>query len=469
MTDYFNNENAREVYTLAELSGVLKETIQRQFKRPVWIKAEISEWKPGQRGHYYLQLVDKRYGIIEAQMRAMIWASNASRIIPYFEQTTSSRIGKGMTILFQGSVSFHPVYGLAVQILYIDPAFTLGEMAQEREATIARLRKEGFWDMNRELAVPLVPQRLAVIAAPGSKGLNDFNKTLKTFCPEVHFNITLFSSIMQGENAAADIIRNIRIIEDQHEDYDALVVIRGGGAELDLKCFDEYELCAIMAQVSLPVITGIGHTDDETICDMIASVHRKTPTDSAAYICDLINNFTARINSAEDYILSKAGALITGTKENLFQLNKRIERAVKNELRYQDSLVTQLSDTVRTSAYGMIKESRKEIHYTSAVIHQLSNSLIRRQKDFLEHANAGIKSSASGILNTAKTKINTTEKMVRILHPENVLKRGYSISILNGKAVTDSNEITPGDEIQTILYNGELTSVITKKQDKRNG
>ncbi len=466
MTEAMNKPFIKNVYSLTELAAEIKEVIHSHLRRPVWIKAEISELKAGQRGHYYLQLADKQYGIIESQMRANIWAGVANHIIPSFEGSTGIKLSKGLTILFHGTVQYHKIYGLSVSIQYIDPQYTLGEMAREKEVVIERLRKEGFWDMNRELVVPTVPQRLAVIAAPGSKGLNDFNKTLKTFCPHISFSITLFSSIMQGENAAADIIRNLRIIEDQHMDFDTIIMIRGGGAELDLKCFDEYKLCAIMAQVSLPVITGIGHTDDETICDLIASVRRKTPTDTAMFICELVNDFQERVNIAEEVILRNAGVMLQDSEKEISDLEKRIHRAVKNEIRFQNNLIHNMADKVSADSGIIIREEEKKLLYKTDELKQRSEKIIANQSSNLERMLAVITNKKDIVIQTERIRVETLNKMIRILHPENILRRGYSITTLKGKALINTEVLTPGDEIETILFKGAFTSIITKKENK---
>ncbi len=455
----------REVIGLGELAERIRQVISKEFRVPQWIRAEISEWKPGQKGHYYLQLVEKQYGIINAQMRAMIWSGNASRIIPYFESVTGTRLGKGITILFQGSVSYHPQYGFSVQIQYIDPDYTLGEMEKEKAATINQLKKKGLWDMNRELVVPIVPQKLALIAAPGSKGLGDFQKTLHTLCPDVNIHLTLFASIMQGDNAPADIMRNLRKIEANAPDFDAIIIIRGGGAELDLKCFDDYELCAAVARASLPVVTGIGHTDDETICDLIASVRRKTPTDTAVYICESINNFIDRINHAEEILLQFTSALLSESHEQLESLENRIQRSVNQEIKLRSTQLETLSKSVIAGAMFLINEKKHSLTAISEHIKQQSKSITRQHLSATELYGIKIHAAVKQKMRQENSKITLLDNKVRLLHPDNILKRGYSITTHNGKAITSVHQLTPGDEIHTQFMDGDVQSIITKKDN----
>lgn len=456
------NNQERDIYALSDIANLVRSTIQNTFRKPIWVKAEISEWKAGQKGHYYLQLVDKQYGIVESQFKAMIWASFAQRIIPYFEATAGTRLSKGLTILFQGVLTYHPVFGLSIQIQYIDPEYTMGELAKEKAATIKTLRREGLWDQNRELAVPLVPQRLAVISAPGSKGLSDFEKTLKTQCMAT-IQVTLFSSIMQGDNAEQSIIENLSRIESNPSKFDAIAIIRGGGAEMDLKCFDELALCRKLLDASLPVITGIGHSDDETICDLVAAVHRRTPTDAAIFICDEITAFLTRLNDAEKQISQIATTSLNAANRKLIELQHRMERSANGEIRYQKQRISGLSKTI-------ISESVYSIRTTTKQLEILQTSIINRSKDkvYKEQNNPilqleFIQKAALKITAQAKEKLLYKEKLVNLLHPKNVLQRGYSITIANGKAVTDIDQVDEGATITTQLYKGKLTSVITKK------
>ncbi|PID93251.1 MAG: exodeoxyribonuclease VII large subunit [Bacteroidetes bacterium] len=465
-------ENRRgHIYHLSELTSELKMVIQDHFRRPVWIKAEISSIKKGQKGHYYLELVENRYGIIESKAQAMVWASHANRIIPHFEAATGTRLSKGMTILFQGSVVFHIIYGFSIHIQFIDPEYTLGEMAREREAVIARLRKEGFMEMNKELLPPTVPQRLAIIAAPGSKGLNDFTKTLQTHCHAIAFETTLFAAIMQGENAAPDIIRNLRIIEAQHQDYDVIILIRGGGAELDLTCFDEYELCAILAQVSLPVITGIGHTDDETICDLIASQRTKTPTDAAMFICGAIADFQQRLQTSEEALHRHAQSALEMAKTNLKGNEQRLQRELTHRIHFQNSYIQNLSTNVKRITQSILDQEKEQIARTTATIKQKSNLALFQQKNLLTRNHLLMESNVKNRLLREEERIRNLQKLVQILHPENTLRRGFSITLKEGKALTDSSSLKEGDQVETTLFKGSITSMIirnTHNNDKEN-
>lgn len=463
ISDIQMNNPERDIYALSDIANLVRSTIQNSFRKPVWVKAEISEWKAGQRGHYYLQLVDKQYGIVQAQFKAMIWASFAQRIIPYFEATAGQRLTKGLTILFQGVLTYHPVFGLSIQIQYIDPEYTIGELAKEKAATINTLRREGLWDQNRELAVPIVPQRLAVISAPGSKGLSDFEKTLKKQCIGASVHITLFTSIMQGDNAEQSIIDSLNRIETDPSKFDAIAIIRGGGAEMDLKCFDELVLCRKVLDASLPVITGIGHTDDETICDLIAAVHRSTPTDAAIFICDEITAFLTRLNDAEKHISQIATTSINSTHIKLMELQHRLERSVNGELRFQNQRISGLSKTITSESVYVIRTSTKQLEILQTSLINRSKDIILKQKNTTILQPAFIHKIALKITEQISNNLLYHEKIVNLLHPKNILKRGYSITMANGKSITDINQVDEGVEITTQLFKGKLTSIITKK------
>ena len=248
-----------------------------------WVRAEISSISE-KGGHCYLDLVEKaETGLLAAKLRATCWANTYSLLKPYFEEETGSRLQAGMQVLVEIEISFHAVYGLSANILNIDPKYTIGDLARQRQETIARLQKEGVMDMNKTLALPTIVRRIAVISAESAAGYGDFCHQLQG---NYRFETTLFPAIMQGEHAAKSIIATLDSIASQEEDFDAVVIIRGGGATTDLSCFDDYNLCNHCAQFPLPVITGIGHTRDISVIDLVAFEALKTPTAVAQYFVD---------------------------------------------------------------------------------------------------------------------------------------------------------------------------------------
>lgn len=284
--------------TLRELQLRVKEVLEGAFALPVWVSAEIAEIKLNRSGHCYLELVEKGgdNGVPTAQARAVIWRSHYPRIAGYFEAETGQRLDAGIRILAKVLVSYHEIYGFSLQITDIDPAYTLGDMERQRQQTIAQLQQEGVWEMNRQVPMPAVVQRVAVVSSAGAAGYQDFLKELAR--SPYRFALTLFEAYMQGAAAEESIVRALCAIAARQEEFDAVVIIRGGGSRSDLNCFNAYRLCAHVAQFPLPVVTGIGHDKDTSVADMVAHTALKTPTAVAGWLVERMETLEGWLDAA---------------------------------------------------------------------------------------------------------------------------------------------------------------------------
>ena len=263
--------------TLSQLQRLVKETLHERFALPVWVSAEISEIKVNYSGHCYLELVEKGgdNGVPLAQSRAVIWRTAYPRIAGYFEAETGQRLAAGIKILAKVAVNYHELYGFSLQITDIDPTYTLGDMERQRQITIAQLQQEGVWDMNREAPMPVVVQRVAVVSSANAAGYQDFRKELAK--SPYRFDVTLFDAFMQGAAAEESIVAALCAVAERMDEFDAVVLIRGGGSASDLNCFNAYRLCAHVAQFPLPILTGIGHDKDTSVADMVAPHGAQNP------------------------------------------------------------------------------------------------------------------------------------------------------------------------------------------------
>lgn len=273
-----------ESVSLYELNSRIRQSVEEAFPSPVWVRAEISELKENANGHAYLELVEKDGNRIVAKTKAMCWRNTYAMLKPFFREKTGQPLAVGMKVLFACEVNFHEQYGFSLLINDVDPAFTLGDMARQRQETIRRLRQEGVFDMNRSLTVPPLPQRIAVISSATAAGFGDFEHQLKRNEQGYVFYTHLFPAVMQGERTSSSIIAALERIYVHAELFDVVVIIRGGGATADLNSFDNYELATNCAQFPLPIITGIGHLRDTCVLDMVANVCAKTPTAVAEYL-----------------------------------------------------------------------------------------------------------------------------------------------------------------------------------------
>ena len=291
----------RESFTLYELQRIIGAAIEQFLAKPVWVSAEIAEIKLNTSGHCYLELVERDKDsasgkAAKAQSRAVIWKSHYPRLAAKFEGATGKQLSAAMKILVEVAVSHHPIYGLSLQITDIDPTYTLGDIERQKEITIARLKADGVWDMNREVSVPRVIQRVAVVSSATAAGYRDFMQELASSPYNIYTR--LFEATMQGEGSKQSIADALTAIAEREDEFDAVAIIRGGGSTTDLECFNAYLTALCVAQFPLPVLTGIGHDKDVSIVDMVAAIPLKTPTAVATWICSTAERFDGELEYA---------------------------------------------------------------------------------------------------------------------------------------------------------------------------
>lgn len=315
----------KDFIDLLALQSRLKEGVESLFPNRIWVRAEVSAVKARSGGHCYLELSQSDEKGLVAKTNAIIWNSRYRFIAPYFESVTGSPLQEGMVILVQVQVNYSELYGMSLIVNDIDPEYSVGVKEQERQKTIERLQKEGLMGLQKELELPLLPYDLAVISAEDAAGYRDFMRHLSENPYGFEVNPVLFPALMQGADCPASIISALDLIMEDDRPWDAVLILRGGGAKLDLACYDDYQLAAVIAQYPLPVLTAIGHDQDYHVCDMVAHEYLKTPTALADYILDIYE----------------------GEDERLSSLETRVRLAVSNRLYREESLLDSLAARVR--------------------------------------------------------------------------------------------------------------------------
>ena len=359
----------KDIVDLYELQTRLKEGVERTFPEKVWLKAEISAVKARPGGHCYLELSQSGDGGLVAKAQAIIWSSKYRILSPFFESVAGSPISEGMLVLVRVQVNFSQLYGLSLIIDDIDPSWSLGEKEKERLRTIARLKEEGLMDLQKELALPSLPYRLAVVSAPDAAGYRDFMRHLHENDYGFVFSTELFPALMQGAGAAVSMSAAIDAAEASGEKFDALLILRGGGAKLDLACYDDYVLASRIARCSLPVLTAVGHDQDVHVCDMVAWTSVRTPTALADWFIDLyagedamLQSFASRLRMA---FLNKIAAM----ESRLQLLETRIRSAdPRNILRRGYVLVLDGSGHVTRGAAGHKPGDRLTMMYHDGIL-----------------------------------------------------------------------------------------------------
>lgn len=306
-------------YSLSELCDCIDDALTTELNSTYWVRAEIASLSV--RGHCYMEVVEKANNhSIAAKMRATCWQHTYNLLAPYFEAETGQALSVGMQVLLEVEVIFHAVYGMSLNIVGIDPRFTIGDLAKQRQATIQQLKNDGVMDMQRNLPLPSLLKRIAVISSNDAAGYGDFCHQLKNNNNGLHFHVQLFPALMQGEQSPASIIQSLQQIADDMNSWDLVVIVRGGGATTDLRNFDNYELASHCAQFPLPIIAGIGHTRDISIVDMVVHTSVKTPTAAAEWIVGRMVMQAERINELNERLKNAVKQSIFGQQQRLGNL-----------------------------------------------------------------------------------------------------------------------------------------------------
>ena len=479
-----------EQLKLSELNGRVKKAIAETFTAPLWVVAEISELKLNRNGHCYLLLVEKEENgdAILAQAKATIWSYTFRMLKPFFESTTGQPLTEGIKVLISVSVEFHELYGYSLNIRDIDPTYTLGDMARRRREIISRLQSEGVADMNKELELPVVPQRIAIISSSTAAGYQDFIDQLTNNPGKYHFYTRLFPAVMQGNQAESSIIGALEQIYHYESFFDAVVIIRGGGSQADLSCFDNYNLAYFITQFPLPVITGIGHEKDDSIADMVAHTRLKTPTAVAEFLIsgitqfdlhldDLNNRFVAEIKelllSAKNEVEQYTRTIIPLVREKITKVNSRLNQTVwkfdnhvKIFIQNQSYLLTRTEESFQHKFKNFSLQKLRDLEKMSRA---LSSSLQRINLINQELLMRKIQRSEKLVRNILSDKMHyleLTRQKAELNDPARILARGYSITTYNGRALKETDRITPKALIETRLYKGNIISeVVTIKKE----
>ena len=436
MPETFNN---KPVFTLLDVTRSIQKTIAERYKTPVWIKAELNKLNYyKQSGHCFPELVEKQEGRVLAQMKATIWKDDFILINREFQRVLHEPLKDGIKILFLATISFDPTHGLALRIMDIDPSFTLGDLEREKQETIQRLKNENLYDKNRELHLALLPQRIAVISVETSKGYADFIKILHSNAHGYRFFHLLFPSLLQGEKAVASMMAQLNRIRKVKDHFDLVVIVRGGGDDIGLSCYNDYRLARAITEFPLPVLTGIGHSTNETVCEMISFSNAITPTKLAEWLLQKFHDFREPVEYARRMVIDKSLRLISEQKTR-FRSEVKLFRSV---------------------TVNMLQRRRNDMKIQTRSLLQQSIFRFRHEQSYLTQFQNRIPGAANILLKSRGIELDHISKQIRNMSPEIVLQRGYSITLLNGKAIKNFEEIQPGDTINTTIFEGNITSIV---------
>lgn len=409
-----------DALSLYELNALVRRSIERSLPDEFWVQAELSDVRTNSTGHCYLEFVQKdpRSNNLIAKARGTIW-SNVFRLLkPYFEEATGQAFVSGIKVLVQVTVNFHELYGFSLTVQDIDPTYTLGDMARRRREILNQLEEEGVLTLNKELEMPRLPQRIAVISSPTAAGYGDFCHQLENNPRGFYFYTELFPALMQGDRVEESVLSALDKVNARLTEFDAVVIIRGGGATSDLSGFDTYLLAAACAQFPLPIITGIGHERDDTVLDSVAHTRVKTPTAAAEFLIDCMNT----------------------AADELEVLAARLQEGIRNLLSQEHRKLSAYKNRIPSAAYRRISDAKLALLTARRDIGQAVTSSLSRHRHRLE----------------------LLQQRLADASPEKQLARGYSITLKDGKAVKNVDELQVDDEIVTRFYQGEVASIVKK-------
>lgn len=454
-----------ESITLYELNNRIKQVLKQGFGDTVWITAEITEIQLNNSGHCYLQLADKKETdeTIVATARGTVWAFTFRTLRPYFETMTGRSLAKGMKVMLNVEIVFHEVYGYSLNVKDIDPTYTVGDLERKKREILIQLEQEGIIDMNRELEFPVLPKNIAVISSPTAAGLGDFVNQLEKNPYGYHFHVKLFPAVMQGEKTTESVIAALDRIYEYESVFDVVVIIRGGGSQTDLGCFDSYDMAANIAQFPLPVIAGIGHERDETIVDRVAHRRVKTPTAAAAFLIEIFRDQENALESLQNGFVGGVQELLHEEHKKQLLVVANFERSVQTLMSENKVGIKLLSQRMQHATELFIGSRQTSFETIKTKLENRFTLLMDRQRNCIDRLNGELKQRVVRIFSDHQRRLELAANTVKFVDPKNVLKRGYSVTRLNGKAIKEINWLKQGDILETELVDGKFESeVITK-------
>ncbi|WP_149914772.1 exodeoxyribonuclease VII large subunit [Sphingobacterium cavernae] len=414
--------NDKTIFTLLEVTKSIQRTLADRYKSLYWIKAEMNKLNHYKHsGHCYPELVEKKEGKILAEIRSILWKSDFERINSSFIKLLNEPLRDGITILFQAGISYDPLHGLSLRIVEIDPTFVLGELEREKKESILKLQQEDLFDANKRLSFPIIPKRLAIISVETSKGLSDFYKIINNNPWGYKIETTLYPALLQGDKSIPSIIKQLAVIAERTDAYDAVAIIRGGGGEVGLSSYNNYHLAKAIAIFPIPVLTGIGHSTNETVSEMVAYKNAITPSELADFLIQKFHNFSLPLD----------------------QLQEQLIFLSKNKFSQERIKLQEFAQALSWSSKNRLQQEKHNINI-------LSQRLQLFSQHFLKEQNASLENIA---------------RLIKMADPSQLLKRGFSITRVNGKAVQSISDVQIGDNIETILIDGTIQSQVTSKQN----
>lgn len=460
-----SRQEGPKAYSLSEFSRFVAMAMSRE---PVllgaWVMAEISDMAV-RGGHCYMTLLEKDpSGATIARMRANIWANRFLHIKNKFQYATQRELANGMKVMFYGGASYHPNYGLSFNIGDIEPSFTMGDLERIRREILAALQREGLINRNRSLIFHDPPRKIAIISSETAAGYGDFINQLQHNPAGVEFNTMLFPAVMQGERTAQSVISALDLVEQTRSiiDWECVVIIRGGGATTDMNGFDDLQLARRVAAFPIPIAVGIGHERDRCVLDEIACVRCKTPTAVAAWLSDTAGMAWQRATDLASRIASFASERLKGEHIRLQGIQTILPSIAEARVRDARMKLHGLSTSIPAAAREATSKERIRLEGISTTLRMSSRLRVEKEFTTLDSIASTIRIAACSVLERENSKLDSLERLTAVLNPTSTLKRGYSITRINGKAVSAIKSVKAGDVLETQTVDGTIVSTASE-------
>lgn len=474
----------KEIFTLKQVATSIQRIIAERYNRTYWVQAEVHKLNYTTKGHCYPELVHKEDGKTVAEMRGTIWASAYDRISKNFTEVVKEPLRDGLMLLLLVKINFHPLYGMGLEIIDIDPSFSLGALQRERDETLKRLAKEGLLNKNQLLPFPLLPKRIALISVESSKGLSDFYSVTNANPWGYQFFFMLFPAQLNGDAAIESIQSQLERIEKVKHHFDVVLIVRGGGGEIGLSVYNNYELAKKIATFPLPVMTGIGHSTNITVSEMVAYRYAITPTELAEMLIQSFHNFSVPLKDARKTIVKAVGSLLLLKRNELRNELRFISKVSENFMLREKNVLTQQSRELRRRTIERLSEEQFELRQSISsiksgsrqmqqlgeqqqanvriLLRKAAQNLVQEQNKELFGVRTNLKDESAQFFQKKQENLQQLERSLRLVDPQEVLKRGYSLTLKNGKLISVDNPVSEGDEIETRTAYMDIRSQITK-------
>ena len=448
--------------SLYELNNLIKGVLDDSLPERIWIRAEMSDVRVNQNGHCYLEFIEKDQSgkALVAKVRGMIWANTFHLLKAYFENSTKQSFSSGLKVLVQVSVDFHELYGLSLTVYDIDPSYTLGDQALNRAAILKQLEEDGVLYLNKELELPVPANRIAIISSPTAAGYEDFLDQLHNNAFGFVFYTKLFPAIMQGDRAEDSIISALERIYEYQDCFDVVVIIRGGGATSDLSCFDSYLLAASCAQFPLPIVTGIGHERDETVLDIVAHTRAKTPTAVAEFLINTLTETASELAEISQDIVSIVTQRLQEETLKLNVFDTKNSFVLKAWYKEQQAVLSSSKVILIKGMQRIQRENLNKFDLLEDILNKKSQQMQKTGAEYFQQIEDTLNRNTQRLFKNELNKLEVLEKHLQLSSPENILKKGYTLTMKAGKVIKQNSVLKSGDTITTFFSDGQTDSIV---------